>query len=311
MSKRNGRARSALKKWVGLRSPSGDGARLLIIKYHRAEKHPDRGSGGRTLEEFEWQIELLGSVFNTLTVAEAAERIRNETLPERALCITFDDGYADNFVTALPILERYGLKATFFVPSGLIEQSIMWSDQIANAFAAAGEEGLPSIRNYLADAGMPVRFPELMAKLKYMSTDAQETIVRGLSAFGETESESSQLMSADQVRGLAERGMEVGGHTVNHTILTNASDELARDEITNCKTQLEAIIGQPVRSFAFPNGRRDQDYSERDVAIVREAGFAAAVNTEFGLARGGDQVYELPRIPQYFITPLRLFRVYA
>lgn len=311
MSKSNGRARTALKKWVDLRSPSGDDGRLLIIKYHRAEKSAHQGSGGRTLEEFEAQIELLGSVFNTLTVADAAQRIRTGTLPERALCITFDDGYADNYVTALPILERYGLKATFFVPSGLIEQPIMWSDQIANAFATAAEDGLPQMRNYLADAGMPVRFPDLMAKLKYMSVDAQETIVRGLSKFGNIESDSCQLMSADQVRGLVARGMEVGGHTVNHTILTNASDELAYDEIKNCKLQLEVIIGEPVQSFAYPNGRRDQDYSERDVGIVRDAGFAAAVNTEFGLARGGDHVYELPRIPQYFITPLRLFRVYT
>ena len=60
-----------------------------------------------------------------------ARGLREGTLPERALCITFDDGYADNYDVALPILKKHDVRATFFVTSGLLDRPSMWSDQIA------------------------------------------------------------------------------------------------------------------------------------------------------------------------------------
>ncbi len=221
---------SLLKKWIERASPGGDRAKLLILKYHRADYSKEYGSKDYSIGSFETQARLLARSFNTLTVADASRRIKNGTLPPRALCMTFDDGYADNYEIALPTLERFGLVATFFVPSGLLDDSTMWSDQIANVFSMAGENA-ENIRNYLADAGMPVSFPKLISKLKYMSIDARETIVRGLSALGSIHHESSTLMTPDQIRELAQRGMEVGGHTVNHTILAEVDEETARQEM--------------------------------------------------------------------------------
>ncbi|MDH3588820.1 MAG: oligosaccharide flippase family protein [Gammaproteobacteria bacterium] len=304
-----GLASSLLRKWIGRASPGGGQSKLLIIKYHRAESSYGFDPERSTVEEFEAQLVLLRNTFTAITVGEASRHLREGTLPPRAVCITFDDGYADNFHIAMPLLNRHGLRATFFVPSGLLDGSVMWSDQIANVFATAGER-IREVREYLADAGMPIRYAELMDKLKYMSVDAQETIVSGLSAFGKTTGELSRLMNAEQIRGLAQAGMEVGGHTVNHTILANVDEERARQEISGCKTQLESIIDAPVLSFAYPNGRRDRDYAERDVRIVREAGFEAAVNTEYGLASRSDELFELPRLSRYFVTKPRLFRVY-
>ncbi len=307
----NGAGLSAnlLRKWVGRISPGGKQGRLLTVKYHRAENSFALATPTRSLSDFENQISLLRHAFNPLTVAEAARGLREGTLPERALCITFDDGYADNYDVALPILKKHDVRATFFVTSGLLDRPSMWSDQIASVFAKAGDNA-EAIRRYLADAGMPVRYSDLMNKLKYMSVDAQETIVRGLSQFSDTHDIDSRLMGAEQIRGLVEAGMEVGGHTVNHTILTNVDAERARTEIRDCKLRLEEIIGQPVVSFAYPNGRRGQDYADQHVQFVKEAGFEAAVNTEFGVARDSGELFELPRIPQYFVTPLRLARVY-
>ena len=160
-----------LRKWIDRASPGGERGNALIVKYHRTEV--DYGVSGkrRMVDQFDTQVALLSDVFNTLTVTEAARHIKDGTLPPRALCITFDDGYADNFEVALPILKRYGLKATFFVPSGLLDGSTLWSDQIASVFMTAGEKQ-KEVRQYLADAGMPLDYAKLMDKLKYMSVDA-------------------------------------------------------------------------------------------------------------------------------------------
>ncbi|NNF66979.1 MAG: polysaccharide deacetylase family protein [Gammaproteobacteria bacterium] len=300
---------SLMERWIERASPAGEDGKLLVVKYHRVQSTLSLGK--RLITEFETQMKLVSRMFNVLTIAEAAKRIKENSLPARALSITFDDGYADNYDLALPVLERHGLKATFFVTSGLLDQSGMWSDQIASILVSADKTRAAEIRDYLVDAGVPPRLPDLVNELKYMSVDAQETIVSGLSKFGDAVHESSKLMNADQLRSLVKKGMEVGGHTVNHKILNSLEDDQARHEIKSCKAQLESIIDAPVESFAYPNGRRNQDYTDREVSFVREAGFKAAVSTEYGLARSGTDTFELPRISaEYFVRPLRLCRVY-
>src|ERR1044071_7430526 len=59
-------------------------------------------------------------------------------LPKRALSITFDDGYADNYNVAAPILLRLGLAATFFVATGFLDGGCMFNDVVIEALRCAG-----------------------------------------------------------------------------------------------------------------------------------------------------------------------------
>jgi peptidoglycan/xylan/chitin deacetylase (PgdA/CDA1 family) len=61
-------------------------------------------------------------------------------LPERAAAITFDDGYADNFTRALPLLREQGLPATFFVATGFLDGGRMWNDTISEAIRRCNED---------------------------------------------------------------------------------------------------------------------------------------------------------------------------
>jgi peptidoglycan/xylan/chitin deacetylase (PgdA/CDA1 family) len=113
------------------------------------------------------------------------------------------------------------------------------------------------------------------------------------------------MMTRDQLRGLHRAGVEIGGHTITHPILTSISDEDARREISAGKAELEAIIGAPVKLFAFPNGKPNVDYARRHVEMVREAGFDAAFSTVWGAAYHGCDPFQLPRIAPWRQTPLR------
>lgn len=74
--------------------------------------------------------------FNVLPLDEALARLASGTLPARAAVITFDDGYADNLLQAVPILKRHGLHATFFIATGFLDGGIMWNDRIIEAAPA-------------------------------------------------------------------------------------------------------------------------------------------------------------------------------
>jgi len=100
--------------------------------------------------------------------------------------------------------------------------------------------------------------------------------------------------------------MEIGGHTVNHPILALLSEKEARAEIGDGKRRLEEITGGPVTLFAYPNGKPGQDYGPRDVDLVRQAGFTAAVSTMGGVARRGSDPFQLPRFSPWDRSPRRL-----
>ena len=102
-----------LRTALAMFSPAGRRAKLSTLIYHRVLPEPDPlRTGDPDAATFRWQMGLLARHFNVLPLPEAARRLQDGTLPARAACVTFDDGYADNFTIALPILREAGIPAT-------------------------------------------------------------------------------------------------------------------------------------------------------------------------------------------------------
>jgi len=94
---------------------------------------------------------------------------------------------------------------------------------------------------------------------------------------------------------LREMGMQVGAHTVSHPILRTLPREEARREIEVSKQVLEGLLGANVDLFAYPNGKPGEDYGPESVELVREAGFKAAVSTQWGVSTQRTDVFQLRR----------------
>jgi len=103
------------------------------------------------------------------------------------------------------------------------------------------------------------------------------------------------MMTDGQVRALRHAGMLIGGHTVNHPILASLGTDAVRDEIARGRDTLQAILGQRVGLFAYPNGKPGRDYQPAAVDVVRSLGFDAAVSTVPGAGRQGTDLFQLPR----------------
>jgi peptidoglycan/xylan/chitin deacetylase (PgdA/CDA1 family) len=113
------------------------------------------------------------------------------------------------------------------------------------------------------------------------------------------------MMTREQVRGLRRAGMEIGAHTVRHPILKRLAAATARAEIEQSKQALEEILGEPVRLFAYPNGKMGQDFGPEHAAMVAELGFEAAVTTDWGTADARTDPYGLPRFTPWDRQPWR------
>ena len=277
--------------------------RLCIVNYHRILSRPDpllESEPGS--ETFRWQMALLKQCFNVLPLSEAVRLLAAGGMPSRAVAITFDDGYRSTHDLALPILRQFGLPATVFVTSSHIgDESSMWNDMILQAVRS-----LPPTLIDLAALGLgayPMASEQdrkqtastLVETCKYMAPRERSALTDALQKLANVDLRQNLMLTAEMIRTLARSHVEIGGHTVSHPILTRVEDAVARREIIDNKQQLEAIVGQPVTWFAYPNGKRGADFDQRHVEMVREAGYQAAFTTAAGAASAADPLYELPR----------------
>ena len=97
--------------------------------------------------------------------------------------------------------------------------------------------------------------------------------------------------------------IEFGPHTVTHKELPSLASAKAQQEIVGSNWTLEAHLGQPVRSFAYPSGR----FSEREIALLRQVGFEIAMTTKGGFARANQDSLLLPRLRIHGTTTLAQF----
>ncbi|MDL2353692.1 MAG: polysaccharide deacetylase family protein [Pseudomonadota bacterium] len=285
--------------------------RLSILIYHRVLAAPDPLFPAEVdAQRFEQHLRYLKRSFNVISLSEAVHGLRHDSLPPRAACITFDDGYADNAEIALPLLQRHALPATFFVATGFLDGGRMFNDTVIELVrrAPAQLDLTPlQLGRYTLDSWGSRRqaVGALLDQLKYLPLAEREDKIAALTELVGIALPDDLMMRTDQLRRLHAAGMEIGGHTVSHPILARMSAAGARDEIAAGKAQLEQLIGAPVRLFAYPNGIPGQDYQAEHVDIVRSLGFDAAVCTSWGAARPGGDLFQLPRFTPWNQDQLR------
>lgn len=287
---------------LSLFSPGGLHGRLSIFIYHRVPPQPDPLFPEEAdAEVFDRQMEQLAGCFKIIPLLDAVRGLRQGKLPPRAACITFDDGYADNAEVALPILQKHGIPATFFVSSGFLDGGRMWNDTVIELIRRAPGDMLDLARMGLGQfeiGTIPQRrqaINKVLGELKYLHLDSRRLRVEEMCALIPVIPSSNLMMTSGQIRLLHSAGMEIGGHTVNHPILARLENDAACAEIANGKEVLEGIIQAPVRLFAYPNGKPARDYLPDHVGMVKKLGFDAAVSTAHGAARAGSNLYQLPR----------------
>ncbi len=285
-------------------------AGLLTLTYHRVCDYDtlDLDIVSASVDEFKWQIEFLRDNIRILSGDEVLDLISGKmSLREPALCITFDDGYADNLLAGQLLRER-GVPAIFFVTTGFIGTSTftLW-DRLA--FASRSTK-LPRLE-IPAQAGKgPWRVEmnprdlagrELRNICFALPPAEQEKFVEAVetaagAAAHKAERERPPFMSWDEVRALRDLGHMIGAHTHSHVILSKMPLETQRSELMKSREIIHKEIGYLPRLLAYPNGRSDT-FSSDTKRITRECGFEGAFSFYGGRnPAAGFDPYELLRV---------------
>ena len=249
--------------------------------------------------------------FNVLPLDAAVAHLRGGTLPERAASITFDDGYADNFHLALPILKAHGLSSTFFIATGFLDGGRMWNDTVIESVRACKLPQLDlqamglGVHKVTSVAEKQAAISALIGQIKYRSVEDRVTTTRTIAVDAQVQLPDDLMMTSNEVKLMRQAGMQIGAHTVNHPILARLSGPEARLEILESRETLERILGERVGLFAYPNGKPDEDYTPDTVALVRELGFDAAVSTRWGVSGADADRFQLRRFTPWDRTRFR------
>jgi peptidoglycan/xylan/chitin deacetylase (PgdA/CDA1 family) len=288
--------------------------RLTVLAYHRVTP---LGSGefrgfrqvvSASPQGFERQLEWIrSSSFTPIGLSDLLRFMRSEApLPPRALLITFDDGYADNYIHAFPALRRHGLPATIFLlTSGLDTNLPPWWDWLAWAFEATDRKTAPLPMVGQQSLAIPAQRDTLLAllmrRLKELpESNKRDTLTRigDALAVAPPEPQPGLFMNWDQVREMSACGIEFQPHTVTHPILSRVPPDQAAWEIEESGRRITAETGQAMQAFAYPNGQAG-DYDRTTIDALRKLGYAAAftlVPGHLGYADVRRHALEIPRI---------------
>ncbi|TVO62885.1 polysaccharide deacetylase family protein [Denitromonas ohlonensis] len=295
-----------------LASTRGGNARLSIFVFHRVLPTPDPLFPAEVdVAAFDRMLGWICRWFRVVPLAEGIDLMRRGDLPARAAAITFDDGYADNLTHALPILQRHGASATLFVATGFLDGGRMWNDTVIESVRRT-----PLAQLDLSAIGLGViatgtiaekrqAIDYLIPRTKHLPADSRQAQVAAIANASQAMLPDDLMMRSDQLQAWHRAGMGVGAHTVTHPILATTELDSARQEMADSKTQLEALLGERIGLFAYPNGKPEQDYRSEHARLAAELGFDAAVATVWGAATRDSDVFQLPRFTPWDRTKYR------
>lgn len=280
--------------------------RVLILTYHRFSRVRDPLATPEA--DFDAHLKYLKEHYTLVPLSRVAEHYAGtRELPARAACVTIDDGFADAYEIAFPLLKRHGVPATLFVITDFLDgRAWMWTDKLRHVALNTSAERLSvetGGRSFeLKLAGRDSRLAaagRVNSELKRLAPHArEESIERIADAHGVTLPQQPPAefgpVTWEQARELDAGGVELGSHTVSHPILTTTDDAQLGRELHDSRARLEAELGRAVELFCYPNGAFDARV-RRETA---SAGYRCAVTTEPGLneRRAADPL-TLSRVP--------------
>ncbi len=307
------------------------GGTAVVLIYHRVAKlQSDPQLLAVSPEHFDAQMQLIDEEYQPISLDELAAGLARRSVPNRAVAVTFDDGYADNLANAEPILAARGVPATVFVSSGYVASDReFWWDELEQILLSPGvlsgrpryQHGLVRLlgrargrsnllrarcrrparlerpgRTTRTHARVPTwRWPKRFVLCLRIRESRCSTALHAAAGTSPVVRPSHRPMTALEVAQLdSSTVVDIGGHTVSHLLLARHPAHEQRAEIVDDRAALSKVCARPISAFSYPYGGLE-DYSDDSVRLAREAGYEYACSNHPGVVKPWTDPYRLPR----------------
>jgi peptidoglycan/xylan/chitin deacetylase (PgdA/CDA1 family) len=316
---------NGLTSFQGVAPVSGMDFRVVMYHYIRdVETTPYKGIRACSIKDFRRQLDLFVSEWNVISLRDLFACYRTSTrLPERALLLTFDDGYREHYEVALPELSTRKISGCFFVPRApMRDGKLLDVNKIhlivsqAPAFDLVMSRLNQLLTRYRAEYGYPGTL-ELRARLtpRFSLDISEEAFLKALLQYGlprgartrivselfdefvgsnEEEIASSFYLTEKQARSLLAAGMSIGGHGNMHEWLGHLPAHEQQAEIDEQSRFLDMLgVSQTERTMAYPYGSFNAD----TVQLAEKSGIPFAFVDDFSTLNSPiEHRYRLPRV---------------
>ena len=279
--------------------------RVVILIYHRVFEMPsDPWQLSVSPKHFAEHLELLRRHYPVLSLHQLLSCLKGAQLPKRGVVLTFDDGYADNFWNAKPLLEKYEVPATVFVASGSVDNSGFWWDDLERALLQPTK--LPKCLQ-LRVQGRSYEWPTTNSDqrqhvymaihkiLQPLKVSDRDKIIAELFAWADVDEfgcpDYRPLTTTELIQLAQSEFIDIGAHTVTHSSLSIMPQADQFEEIVGSRQKLTAILGSRVDTFSYPYG----NFTSETVDIVKAAGFEMALTSETNAVEVGANQFQLGR----------------
>ena len=301
--------------------------KAVVLSYHRiTHMDIDPWELAVSPENFEQHLKVLKK-YNLVTPDQLSKHLKKGTLKNKMVCITFDDGYQDNYRFAKPLLEKYNCPSTIFIPAHFIGQrKLFWWDELQSIML--GKHHLPqqlsiSIANDTLEFDLEddAQFTETHHKkniswiwyeeaktkraelyleiwkrlrpLTYSEINKVFNRLRQWCSCNISFDDNSLPMNEDQLKEIIAHPLfNIGVHTVTHPALAFHSKEEQFKEIENCKKRLEEFAGHVINTSAYPYGI----YNEDTIEVSDQLGLESGFTTQGHAVQATDHPLKLARV---------------
>lgn len=240
----------------------------MILMYHGilddTERDPVLTYGQVHRTAFEKQMRWMAQTSKVVPLSEYHS--------PKDISITFDDGYSNQVKNALPILQKYRIPATFFVPTIYFGAfPILWFNLLKADFILANRVGRNRLQKFREEASAvrkslsPERIYEKFSSklIRFLSEPGLKAALAGV------DEQDLRTIASDPL-------MEIGSHSHSHLDLSQLPYAKQRSEIEASKLKLESIIGRKIQTLSYPHGA----YNGDTISCLKEAGIRAAYSVE-------------------------------
>lgn len=250
------------------------------------------------LRRFEQHMEIVARRFRVVPLHDLLGQLVDGFLRPGQASVTFDDGYADNYSYAFPVLRRMGIPATIFLTTENVGRGVsFWWDRLVWAIPPAGKDVLQVPSEIGGTIGLDSRDSARAALLQVFrrmrvleNAQKRDELLDALGA--PMSVQDGAPLTWDEAREMQREGVSFGAHTRFHPSLVALSDAALREEIEGSRDRITQQLGTSPITFAYPFGHAD----ERVSGAVQAAGFLGAVTTRDGLCTATSPRYLLPRL---------------
>ena len=272
--------------------------RILENEHHRkADTQPGMCV---TQASFDKQLAFLTQEYYPVTLNELSGSLKNNRpIRERTVVVTFDDGWHDNYVLAFPLLEKYKLPATIFLPTDLIASNDLPTFIHVSLLLGEGDiwpnRAIGCLKQIVNEYGLdrdnPKLSPDTIDRTRNDASRFMVTLMNlSLEQIGQVAQRMMEaegidpdswkarrwLMSWDEIRQLNRSLIDFGSHGQSHDLMIHISSEEVERELLESKRIIESELGEPVKLFSYPNG----DYNAQIKQLVEKSGYDCAVTVK-------------------------------